>query len=186
MPIQIGAKAHHFTNPTGLLSDCHRRIEMFLGTLESVAKVIDQTQTEDARQALESALRYFSQAAPKHTADEEESLFPRLRRISTPEITSTLSRLDELEVEHRRADRLHAEVERLGVKYLSEGRLSIEEAARYRDAVGELRVMYERHISLEDDIIFPLAARYLTQHDKSAIADEMAGRRRVQLITELS
>jgi hypothetical protein len=28
MPVQIGAKAHTFSDPTGLLSDCHRRIEM--------------------------------------------------------------------------------------------------------------------------------------------------------------
>ena len=42
MPVQIGAKAHSFSNPTGLLSDCHRRIEMFLSTLEAVASVIEQ------------------------------------------------------------------------------------------------------------------------------------------------
>jgi hypothetical protein len=42
MPVQIGAKTHNFTDPTGLLSDCHRRIEMFMGTLEAVAAVIDR------------------------------------------------------------------------------------------------------------------------------------------------
>ena len=30
MPVQIGAQAHNFSDPTGLLSDCHRRIDMFL------------------------------------------------------------------------------------------------------------------------------------------------------------
>jgi hypothetical protein len=35
MPVQIGAKAHSFSDPTGLLSDCHRRIEMFLGSLQT-------------------------------------------------------------------------------------------------------------------------------------------------------
>ena len=74
MPVQIGAPTHNFTDPTGLLSDCHRRVEMFLGTLEAVANVIDRPATEESRRALESALRYFAQAAPKHTADEEESL----------------------------------------------------------------------------------------------------------------
>jgi hypothetical protein len=66
MPVQIGAKTHNFTDPTGLLSDCHRRVEMFLGTLEAVANVIDRPATEETRRALESALRYFAQAAPKH------------------------------------------------------------------------------------------------------------------------
>jgi len=77
MPVQIGAKAHPFSDPTGLLSDCHRRIEMFLGALEGVASVIDHPLTEETRAALESALRYFREAAPKHTADEEESLFSK-------------------------------------------------------------------------------------------------------------
>jgi len=39
MPIQFGAKTHDFSDPNGLLTDCHRRIEMFLGTLEAVAAV---------------------------------------------------------------------------------------------------------------------------------------------------
>jgi hypothetical protein len=47
MPVQIGAKTHNFTDPTGLLSDCHRRVEMFLGTLEAVADVIDRPATEE-------------------------------------------------------------------------------------------------------------------------------------------
>ena len=85
MPVQIGAQTHNFSDPTGLLSDCHRRIEMFLGTLERVASVIDRPLTEETRPALESALRYFREAAPKHTADEEESLFPRLRQMHLPD-----------------------------------------------------------------------------------------------------
>ena len=47
MPVQIGAKAHNFTDPTGLLSDCHRRVEMFLGALGAVAEVIDRPANEE-------------------------------------------------------------------------------------------------------------------------------------------
>jgi hypothetical protein len=73
MPVQIGAQAHNFSDPTGLLSDCHRRIEKFLRVLEGVASVIDHPLPEEFRAALKSALRYFREAAPKHTADEEDS-----------------------------------------------------------------------------------------------------------------
>jgi len=182
MPVQIGAKAHHFNDPTGLLSDCHRRIEMFLGSLEAVATVIDHPPTEDVRRALESALRYFSQPAPKHTADEEQSLFPRPRDSANPEVASALSRLDELEAEHRWADPLHADVERLGVKYLSEGSLSSPDVERFRTAIRDLRSMYEKHIGPEDHIICPLAARTLTERDRSDSAHEMARRRKVKLV----
>ena len=91
MPVQIGVTARNFTDPTGLLSDCHRRVEMFLGMLAAVAKV-----TVETSQALESALRYFREAAPKHTADEEESLFPRLRQIQDPQIVGVFSRMEKL------------------------------------------------------------------------------------------
>lgn len=79
MPVQIGATTHSYSEPTGLLSDCHRRIEMFLGSLERVAARVDQPFSSEFRSAPEAALRYFHEAAPKHMADEEESLFPRLR-----------------------------------------------------------------------------------------------------------
>lgn len=180
MPVQIGTRDHDFTDPTGLLSDCHRRIVMFINTLQTVADVIDRAATEDVRRALESALRYFSQATPKHTADEEESLFPRLRQIPNPEVAAAFSKLQELEEEHRWANPLHREVEQLGEKYLSEGSLSSQEVARFRTAIRDLRSMYERHIGIEDGVVFPLAARLLSEQDKSAIAKEMADRRKVR------
>lgn len=186
MPVQIGAKTHNFTDPTGLLSDCHRRIEMFLSTLEAVAKLMDCPATDETSRALESALRYFGKAAPKHTADEEESLFPRLRQIDHPEIQSAFSTLEQLEEEHRWAAPLHAEVERLGARYLSTGNLADIEVEGFRKAVASLTSMYKRHIRIEDGLVFPLAARMLSDVDKSAIADEMAGRRRVRLVTAMS
>lgn len=186
MPVQIGAKAHNFTDPTGLLSDCHRRVEMFLGTLEAVAQTIDSPPAEETRRALGSALRYFEQAAPKHTADEEESLFPRLRQVQHPEVQSAFSRLDQLEEEHQWAAPLHAKVERLGAQYLSTGGLSSPEVEEFRKSVASLASMYKQHIGVEDELVFPLAARLLSDADKSAIADEMAGRRKVRPVTELS
>ena len=83
MRVQIGAQAYSFSDPTAFLSDCHPRIEMLLRALE-VTSVVDRPLTEETRAALETALRYFREAAPKHTADEEESLFPRLRQIIFP------------------------------------------------------------------------------------------------------
>lgn len=181
MPVQIGSKEHDFTDPTGLLSDCHRRIIMFINTLQAVAEVVDRPATGDVRRALQSALLYFREAAPKHNADEEESVFPRLRLITDPEVKAAFSKLQELEAEHHWANPLHAEVDQLGEKYLSEGILSRQEVARFRAAIRDLRSMYERHIGIEDGLVFPLADRLLSQQDKSAIAREMADRRKVRL-----
>ena len=183
MPVQIGAPTHDFSDPTGLLSDCHRRIEMFLASLDAVGKVIDRPLADEASRALESALRYFREAAPKHTSDEEESLFPRLRQVHDPEIQSALAKLDSLEKEHHRAAPLHVEIDRLGQTCLSTGSLSPGEAEAFRKAVATLVSMYKEHISVEDGLVFPLAARLLSKADKAVIADEMATRRRISLLT---
>ena len=46
--------------------------------------------------------------------------------------------------------------------------------------------MYKEHISDEDNLIFPLARRVLSDTEKLAIANEMAGRRQIKLVTDLS
>ena len=177
MPVQIGAKTHDFSEPTGLLSDCHRRIEMFLGSLQRIAEIIDSPLSTEARGALEGALRYFHDAAPKHTKDEEESLFPRLRHIHSPQLESALSELNALEDDHRRADALHAEVHLLGMQCLEKGDLPPNETTRFRQAVRDLVSIYGKHIRIEDNLVFPAARRALSSSQKSVIANEMAARR---------
>jgi len=186
MPVQIGAQAHNFSDPTGLLSDCHRRIEMFLGTLEGVASLINRPLTEETRVALESALRYFREAAPKHTADEEMSLFPRLRKMHIPDVAAAIERLAPLEHDHLLAGSLHAEVEELGQRYISAGSLESTSVEAFRKAIAGLVSIYQPHISIEDGLVFPLAARLLSSAEKAAIAGEMAARRKARLVTSTS
>ena len=174
----MGSRSHSFSEPTGLLSDCHRRIEMFLGSLERVAPSTDRPLNRESQQALEVALRYFREAAPKHTADEEESLFPRLRLMNHPELEAAIRKLEPLEKDHRRADALHAEVDQLGRACLERGVLSAEESGRFRQAILELINIYKEHIRIEDEDVFPVAGKMLTASDKSEIAGEMAARRR--------
>jgi hemerythrin-like domain-containing protein len=179
MAVQIGGSVHNFSDPTGFLSDCHRRIEMFMDVLEAVANDIDRPLTPDSRRALEVAMRYFRESAPKHNADEEESLFPRMRRVPHSEIQCALAKLDELEGQHRWAAPLHAEVERVGQICLAGENLSQVEVESFRKAVSELAAMYREHIRVEEDLVFPAAGRFLPKADKSAIGQEMAGRRNV-------
>lgn len=104
---------------------------MFLGTLEEVATLIEHPLADDTRRAFESALRYFREAAPKHTADEEISVFPRLRCSDDSEVKSALEILDSLEQEHRRVNELHARVDMLGRQWLEQGALSQSETQQF-------------------------------------------------------
>jgi hemerythrin-like domain-containing protein len=185
MPVQIGATTHSFDDPTGMLSDCHRRVEMFMGALLSVADVCHQPLNDETRRALDLALRYFREAAPKHTADEEESLFPRLRQIANPELQIALSHLDALENDHRWAEPLHEIVDLIGNEYLAKGELTPAKARDFRDAVSQLAAMYRRHIDVEDQQVFPVAAKVVSAELKAEIAKEMAARRAVRQVVNL-
>lgn len=177
MYIQIGQRREHdFHEPLGLLQDCHRRIERFLGALQRVAEAGGPLGPAE-RHALEASLRYFREAAPHHTQDEEVSLFPRLRASADPRARTALARLGQLEADHVRAGALHAETEALFDRWLAEGTLPAEESARLRERMAELAGLYAAHIALEDAEVFPLAGEVLAPEELSALGREMASRR---------
>ncbi len=179
MPITIGAKpSPDFSNPIELLSDCHRRIERFLAVLVKVAEEAKGGPlTGEQRRALQNALDYFQNAAPRHTADEEESLFPRLRRKGQAEVQNALAEMERLEADHQQAEEWHELVEQFGRKWLSENVLAPAEGERLQSALTDLTELYRRHIAVEDDSLFPAAAAALDSSEKADIGSEMARRR---------
>ena len=174
----------NFETPLALLSDCHRRVEKFLGVIETVAvEGRGRELNAEYRDGLDTALRYFQHAAPLHTQDEEASLFPRLRETGGVEVAAALAKLDGLEADHRAAEPLHAEVDVLGRKWLAEGTLPPEETGRLVEAITRLRSMYASHIALEDSTVFPLAGRVLDKSALKAVGREMADRRGIPEVT---
>ena len=179
MPVTIGAKKESsFADPIGLLQDCHRRIERFLSILVEVSRCASLD--AEHRRALEAALRYFRDSAPKHTADEERSLFPRLRTMDRPEVQAALAKVDALEHDHVRAGQIHAEVDRLGQNWLATGSLSSDGSKRFSALVAELSELYRGHIATEEREVFPLAAAALDTVERQTIGEEMALRRGLQ------
>ena len=181
MLVTIGQSADHgFDTPLGLLSDCHRRIERFLSMLVAVADARRGAElTPQDRDALSAALHYFRTAAPRHSADEEHSLFPRLRSASHPDARAALQRLDVLEAEHRVAEDHQDAVDVLGRRWLRQGTLRAGDARSLREHLVALERLYYRHIGVEDRELFPAAERLLTAADLEAVGREMAARRDV-------
>jgi len=179
MPVLIGAKREsNFTDPIGMLGDCHGRIVRFLQVLVTPSsQASGGPLSPEQRSALATSLLCFREAAPKHTADEEESLFPRLKRLHAPEIAAVVAKVDALQEDHACADRHHGEVDRLGQLWLQRGQLSTDEAARFSILVNQLSDLYRRQIGIEDREVFPFAATALTAVDREAIGAEMAARR---------
>jgi hypothetical protein len=178
MPIVIGAKPpNDFTDPIGMLGDCHRRIVQFLSGLVALSENSGGALSGEHRTLLATSLRYFRESAPKHTADEEESLFPRLRSLDVPGFAAVLARVDSLEQDHECAERVHVEVDRLGRLWLAKGRLSPEDGSRFSTLLSQLTALYLHPIGVEDTQVFPFAAAVLSSAERRAIGNEMAARR---------
>jgi hemerythrin-like domain-containing protein len=186
MAILIGAQPESdFNDPIGLLKDCHRRIEKFLEVLLTIAGQAQGNElTNEHRAAVETSLQYFREAAPRHTADEEESLFPRLRASQQDEVKEILSELDHLHTDHVTADQNHRDVDELFRRWLADGFLSAPEFVRLTSLLRSLRDTYARHIEEEETQVFPNAASILTNLDLKAIGTEMATRRGLSKLTE--
>jgi hemerythrin-like domain-containing protein len=181
MFITIGQRPDHgFDEPLGLLSDCHRRIEHFLHVLEAIANRSDAPALTSAERAdLEAAVTYFSSAAPKHTADEEESLFPRLRASADPGARRILETIAGLERDHTEADERHRAVDAAVRRWLADGALDPNALTGLRRHLAALRSIYDAHIAIEDRELFPAAGRALSVSDIRDIGREMAARRKL-------
>lgn len=182
MGLQIGgALDHTFDDPIDLMRDCHRRIERFLAQLARVAERGGGSLTAMERDGLDQSLRYFDGMAPKHTADEEDSLFPRLRQrlVDAQDAAglAVLERMAELEADHQAAGSLHEVVEALGRRWLADDSLPAEQASEFATAIASLQALYSAHIDHEDNEVFPLAQRVLSPREQAEIGREMAARR---------
>ncbi len=177
MGIQIGARPDAgFDDPLGMLKDCHRRIERFLQILcVVVERAHGRAMTQEESAAVQAALSYFHLGGKRHKADEEESLFPRLRAAGAD--PAELERVGVLENDHRTAERLHVEIDRLYTAWLQAGRLSVDDEAVLRSTAERLRGIYAQHIEIEEKIVFPHAAERLNKEALAEIGDEFRARR---------
>jgi len=176
MAVQIGAKPDSgFDDPVGMLTDCHRRIERFLDILCIVAeRAAGRMLTGEESEAVQTALQYFQAGGQRHNADEEQSLFPRLREASAGE---EFTEIHGLESDHQDAGKLHEKVELLYAMWINRGELGAKEQNDLQSATGELKRLYEEHIRTEEQIVFPRAAKVLNRQAIQAIGEEFRARR---------
>jgi hemerythrin-like domain-containing protein len=176
LAVQIGAKPDSgFDDPIGMLKDCHRRIESFLGILCVVAgRAQGRGLTSEEGDAVKAALQYFRTGGQRHTADEEESLFSRLRKSDA----GSLAEIDRLESDHREANNLHGSVERLYSTWIAVGELTPTDALQLQSETERLKQLYSSHIHVEETIVFARASQVLDSQAIAAIGTEFRFRRK--------
>ena len=160
--------------PLDHLLACHRRIEERLDVLERAAARLEDHR-EEAPRVIDDCFRFFDSNGAWHTADEEDSLFPRLRR----KVDQPVARfLDDLEAEHRRVERVGRGVRDLRGALPDPGaRDFAAAAARLRSEVERLCRLYRLHIAAEDARLIGLGREALDGEELAAMSREMKARR---------
>lgn len=179
MAINLGDKPlAGFSEPIEMLKDCHRRIEHFLDVLRKVeAQFGGGDLTDDGRRALAASLNYFANFAPRHTADEEHSLFPRMRLSDNTPAGEVMDELNRLESDHRQGEVCHTLVDELVHHWLETGHIDEVQRKSLRAVLDELETMYTAHIRLEEQRVFPAASQILNADQVREIGEEMKTRR---------
>lgn len=131
------------------------------------------------REEAEEILTFLEQDMALHVIDEEEDLFPLLRRRCLPE-DELDPLLGSLSAEHRvdlDQTRLLGELLR---RALIDGQPPGHDLETRR-LFTEFALHERRHIALENAVVLPIARLRLTPHDLRALAARMAARRGVVL-----
>jgi hemerythrin-like domain-containing protein len=162
-----------FDDPLGVLRACHRRIVERLELLERLPEYVGMHGADaSAQSAAQRILNYFDRAATHHHEDEEADLFPMLReaRGRAGWDDRVLEALEQLSMEHERLAWHWARV-RPSLVSLSRGKhvatLQTEELVR----------AYRAHMAVEDELIFPVAARLLDSGELQRLGTAMQKRR---------
>jgi hemerythrin-like domain-containing protein len=150
-------------DPIAFLSAEHGRQMALLGHLERLARA---PRAKAARVMAEALLRWLTEELPLHIADEEHSLYPRLRAYDAP-------LLHRLSAEHERDARLGASTV-TGLRAMAAGQEA--PAACLADMAAFAR-LHRQHLELEEATVMRLSRERLTRQEQAALAAEMARRR---------
>ena len=173
----FAAPAPTFDEPLDMLAACHERIEAQLGTLE---KLIEHVSTKGAdaaaREAATQVMRYFDTAGADHHRDEDEDMFPLLRRLAgerdRPEVSAVINGLEE---DHSTMDAQWARL-RQRLEAIAAGR----EARLGAEDVGPFAWLYRRHMEKEAALVLPFARETISETERAELGSRMAARRRIR------
>jgi hemerythrin-like domain-containing protein len=168
-----------FACPLDLWSACHdrgRRVAFLLHRL--FRHLVEHGPSDATRVTAAEVQRYLTEAAPRHHADEDLDLFPRLQRrldgrgADIADAESAAEALQRLAQEHERIESLWAPL-RGALEQVRERPATAAQCALADDFIDR----FLPHHALEEEVILPVARRALNGEDLAAIGAAMAARR---------
>lgn len=172
--LEFSSPAAGFDDPVELWLACHERVLRFCSLMARLNQHLAQVGADaDARVTANSIRRYFNEAAPRHHADEEIDLFPRLRaRLTAEELAALEPALAAIEQDHRITEGLWQGLDATLARVEAGERSELDPAI-----VDRWTALYQHHILAEEQVILPALRRALTAADWKAAGRAMAERR---------
>ena len=167
---QIGQRGDKAPSAVQNLLDCHERIRRFTAL---AVKLGEPAPVAEVAEAATAVHRYFTIALPLHSADEEESLAPRLV-AAAPELGELLHNMTE---QHVPIHQTVADLVPLWQRVIAEPERQPELMGRLRAPAAFLRELFEHHLQPEEEVIFPSLSARLSPQQQAEILQEMRGRR---------
>ncbi len=160
-----------FADPFEFIYGEHERIRRCWEQLEHLAA--DPT-TEGAPEVARSILNFIEKALPLHIADEEEDLFPLLKRRS-PSNDDIVAMLTLLTNEHR--DDIEHGRSLIRTLRSIEGGVAPADLRMFADYVRAFVMLQRRHQAMENNVVMAAAFDRLTPQDIEELGRKMALRR---------
>jgi len=168
-----------FSCPLALWTASHDRARRVVYLMQRLfAHMCTHGPSESTRVTSAEVRRYLAEAAPRHHADEDLDLFPRLQRRIECRGGDSAGADQALQAMRRLAD-VHGEIEALWTPL----RAALEHTERQAPTAEHLASVnryverFVHHHGIEDQIILPVARGALEPADLAAIGESMAARR---------
>ena len=174
------APASGFEAPFDMLGACHERVQRMLALLERLQKHAHTNGCDaQAKQAAVDVMRYFDLAAPLHHQDEELHVFPLLLHSQELALQSAALALVE---QHRGMEKAWSAMRVVLEELVLCDTAKPFSALRLED-VQSFASLYEKHIDLEEQLVYPAASDAISDEALTAASEDMMRRRGVKPLT---
>ena len=173
------APAAGFDEPFELLGACHERVERMLRLIVRLqVHLQEQGLDEQVRQAARDVMRYFDLAAPLHHQDEERHVFPPLMCGGDAAVKALVLRLIQ---DHRQMEVAWRSARAVLVALADHDPIPCTGLTVWQQvALNDFARLYRQHLDDEEQVIYPVAKRQLTQAALAEMRHDMMARRGVK------
>lgn len=177
--MQLLGRIANFDEPIDALEICHENIVKRMDTIASMAEGIRREKAGAFREQIDIWMEIFSfirHNVGNHSRDEEENLFPILRRTMAEKI-------DALEADHEWAEEterfLQSEFDAL--RAMEKDEEMNERLEEFAGRAIALARFYRDHIAKENGEIFPEARKILSPEEIAELGASMKRRRNLTI-----